>query len=69
MHFDTFAAEVGRASEQKAQPGIVSVINRLRRQRQVAYRAAVELWRRLEAEGLRGRLDRLSRAPEPGALP
>jgi CHAD domain-containing protein len=69
MQFDAFAAEVGRASEQKAHPGIVSVINRLRRQRQVAYRAAVELWTRLEAEGLRERLERLSRAPGSEAAP
>jgi hypothetical protein len=64
MHFDAFAAEVGGASGHNAQPGIVSVINRLRRQRQLSYRSAAELWRRLEAEGLRERLERLSRAPE-----
>jgi hypothetical protein len=48
------------ASELRERPGIVSLINRLRRQRDASYRQAVELWRSLESEGFAGRLARLS---------
>jgi hypothetical protein len=63
MEFDAFAAELGRVSNLKARPGIVMLINHQRRHRQTAYRQAVELWRALEADGLRERLARLYRDP------
>ncbi len=59
MRFEAFAAELGRGADVKARPGIVTLINRLRRQRQTSYRGAVAMWRRLDADGFRARLARL----------
>lgn len=47
-----------------ARAGLVGLIDRLRLQRAGAYERAVALWRELEGDGLRGRLDALSAAPE-----
>jgi hypothetical protein len=67
VSLDEFAAEVVRPADQRVRPGIVSVINRLRRQRRLAYRASVDLWRQLERDGFRDRLDALTRSPVEAA--
>jgi hypothetical protein len=61
MSFEAFEADLGRAWSSPAQAGILTLINRLRRQRRASYRAAVELWRSLHAGDFRERLERLGR--------
>ena len=50
----------GRTPDLVARPGLVGLIDRLRVQRSTSYDRAVQLWGRLEAEGLRERLNRLA---------
>lgn len=42
VSFETFSARFRRASESKTRPGILSLINQLRRQRQNSYRGIVD---------------------------
>ena len=65
VSFEAFAARFEAASESRARPGVLALVNRLRRQRRAAFRAAVNLWTSLHHEGFRERLERLGRQPEP----
>ena len=61
VSFESFEAGLERAWSAPAQPGILTLINRLRRQRRASYRGAVDLWRSLHDGGFRERLERLGR--------
>lgn len=61
MPFEAFEAELGRVWSSAAQPGILTLVNRLRRQRRASYRGALEIWRSLHAGDFRERLERLGR--------
>ena len=57
--FEEFAATFCKPAVADPRAGMLGVINRLRTQRRERYLAAAELWARLEADGFRGRLERL----------
>ena len=52
-------AEPERAPRSPYEPGLLGLLSRMRAQRRGAYRSARRLWRRLEAEGLQERFERL----------
>ena len=60
MSFEQFRRELARGSANSDRAGVLGAINRMRRQRHENYRAAVAMWRRLEADGFRQRLELLT---------
>lgn len=59
MSYDRFAQSIHAGSCDDAGPGLLGLINRLRRMRRDSYRAAVRLWAQFEAEGFASRLEDL----------
>ena len=58
---------LGRAARAPEELGLLGLLHRMRQQRSTAYRRAHRLWRRLEAEGLRERFERLVEATQAAA--
>ena len=63
---DRFRRELARGSAVSDRAGVLGAINRMRRQRHENYRAALAMWRRLESEGFRGKLEMLTLAQNDG---
>lgn len=59
MSYERFAMTIEDGAGHEARPGLLGLINRLRRMRRDSYREAVRLWAQLEAEGFRDRLETL----------
>jgi hypothetical protein len=65
--FASFKDALGRAQRPPQELGLIGLLHRMRRQRSTAYRRAHKLWRRLEAEGLRERFERLVNSEQAAA--
>jgi len=60
MTFEKFRRELARRAAGSERAGVLGAINKMRGQRHESYRSAVAMWKRLEADGFRERLDRLT---------
>lgn len=69
MSLEQFRRELARGSATSDRAGVLGAINRMRRQRHENYRAAVAMWRRLESDGFRKRLELLTAEADTGVVP
>lgn len=65
MTLERFRRELAKGAANSDRAGVLGAINNMRRQRHESYRSALSMWHRLEADGFRERLDRLTTDTKP----